>query len=157
MAALKQDSKRVKHDVPVGKLVRGLMETEAQKKGVVVAQVLAMWPAICPMLAKWSYPDALQGNVLRVVVASDAVKQELLYLVPQILHGVNMLLGYNGVAKVTAVTRHFVKPEAPRKPLAPAPTPAALAKAKARCKDVRDDELRAALERLGALVLTNKD
>ena len=146
--------KRLRTDVPVGKLVRGLMETEAQRKGVVVAQVLSMWPAICPVLAKWSYPDELKGKTLRVIVASDAVKQELTYLVPQIVHGVNMLLGYTGVDKVTATTRSFVKPEAPTSTRLPPPTPAALAKAKARCKDVPDADLRAALERLGAALFT---
>lgn len=144
-------------DVPVGKLVRKLVETEAQKKGVVVAQVLGMWSSICPMLAKWSYPDEVRGKTLRVVVASDAVKQELTYLAPQIVHGVNMLLGYNGVDKVTATTRHFVLPEPPAKPTLPPPTAAALAKAKEQCKSVADEGLRDALERLGATVYSQNN
>lgn len=149
------DVKRRNTNKPLSALVRALMETEAQKKGVVVAQVLAMWPAICPMLAKWSYPDALQGKTLKVVVSSDAVKQELTYLVPQIVQGVNMLLGYAGVEKVTAVVKHFVPPTAGKIAPVPPPTPAALAKAKARCESVRDEELRNALERLGAALFDN--
>lgn len=151
--AEQKEIKRRKRDVAVGAVVRGLMETEARKKGVVVAQVLAMWPKICPLLATWSYPDELRGGTLKLVAASDAVKQELLYMAPQLLLAVNALLGFEGARKVSVVTRHFTKAEL-RKVAAPkVASPAALAKAKARCKDVRDDNLRAALEKLGALIL----
>lgn len=146
-------TKRRRRDVAVGAVVRGLMETEARKKGVVVAQVLAMWPKICPLLAGYSYPDSLKDGALRVVVASDAVKQEILYMGPQLVAHVNMLLGYEGARKVTAVTRHFAPPvKAVKKPERKAGA-AGLAKAKTRCKDVRDNDLREALERLGALIL----
>jgi hypothetical protein len=146
-------------DVAVGHMVRGLIETEAQRKGVLTAQVIGLWPRICPMLAAWSHPAEIRDGVLRVVVDSDAVKQELLYLTPQIVEGVNLLLGFEGVRKVTAVTRHGLragKAPAPKMATPKAPGDAAVAKAKARCKDVRDPELRQALERLGAQIYKGK-
>lgn len=147
---------RLKRDVPVGTLVRGVMANEARKKGVVVAQVLSMWDAVCPMLAKWSYPDKLQGKTLTVVAANDAVKQELMYLVPQLIYGVNQLLGYTGVAHVTVITRSFTKPDKPLCAVMPPPDAATLAKARAACKSVQDDVLRTALEKLGATLFTIK-
>lgn len=154
-AGLKQPVRRRKRDVAVGVVVRGLMENEARKKGVAVAQVLAMWPKICPLLAAHSYPDSLKGGVLRVVVASDAVKQELLYMAPQLVASVNMLLGYKGAQKIIAATQPFSLPAKPAKVAPKVASAAGVAKAKARCKDVRDDGIRMALERLGALILDN--
>ena len=147
---------RRQRDVAVGSVVRGLIENEAQRKGVLTAQVIGFWPRICPLLAAWSYPNEIRNGVMSVVVASDAVKQELLYLSPQIIDSVNTLLGFAGVKKVTAVTRHFAPAAAKAKAKAHAPDAAAVAKAEAKCKDVADPELRQALERLGAQVYNNR-
>jgi hypothetical protein len=96
--------------------------------------------------------------VLTVAVASDAVKQELHYVSPQVMEGINVLLGYPAVGKVRAITRHEL---GSRNKTAGSKKVETLGVAiddtvKELCKSVKNEELRTALMRLGAQV-TNKN
>lgn len=146
---------RSKRTAPVGDVLREVIETQAQKRGVLVAQVLGLWTKICPMLAQHSVPLEVRGTTLRVAVASDAVKQEMLYLAPQIIDAVNMVLGYKGVNKLTAITQSLPARTASKTQTRP-PSSAAVAKAAAQCKSVPDDALRNALQGLGAHIYQEK-
>lgn len=143
------DTARKKRALAVGNLVGPLVEPALARAGVSLAQIIPHWAAICPLLARHSMPESLKLDVLTVAVASDAVKQELHYMAPQVIESVNLLLGYAAVAKVRAVTRHGLasglqkatKPAA-KAGLRPGDREARL------CQNVRDDALRVALERL---------
>lgn len=149
---LRARDERRKRSVAVGAVLGPLVAPALARQGAALAQIVPHWGAICPLLAAYSAPESLRGDVLSVAVASDGVKQELHYITPQIIESVNALLGYAAVAKVRAVTRHEVALQAaprvvPRKAAAPGK---AHDKAEAVCQSVRDEGLREALVRLGA-------
>lgn len=146
---------RRKRQLALGAVLAPLMEPALAKQGVLLAQIAPHWRALCPLLADYSCPESVRGDTLTVAVASDGVKQELHYVSPQVIEGINRLVGYSAVAKVRAVTRHDLKtlrgvqPRAMAKPVAPTHG-AERDKAESLCKSVRDDELRAALAGLGS-------
>lgn len=137
-------------------MLRGMVESEAQKRGVLVAQVLGLWPKICPLLAAHSVPLEVKGTTLRIAVANDAVKQEMLYHAPQILDAVNMVLGYRGVTKLATVTRPLGSTSIKNKSVPRPPSSDAVAKAAAQCKSVAHEDLRDALQALGAHIYQEK-
>lgn len=149
---------RKKRALAVGALMAPLVGPALAKHGAALAQIAPHWPAICPLLAKYSVPESLKGGVLTVAVASDAVKQELHYVSPQIIEGVNMLLGYAGVSKVRALTRSDVVRGG--KGAAPVVQAKALPvvddSARALCNHVRDEGLREALTKLAAQLTKKK-
>lgn len=154
---------RRKHALAVGSLMGPLVGPALARHGAALAQMAPHWQAICPLLARYSVPESLKSGVLTVAVASDAVKQELHYVSPQIMEGVNMLLGYVAVTKVRAVTRSdLARGDLSRYGRGPAPMAQAkpLAQvsdsARALCNHVRDEGLREALTRLAAQVIKKK-
>lgn len=148
---------RKKRSAPLGEMIRGVVESQAQRRGVLVAQVLGLWPKICPLLAAHSIPLEVRGTTLHVAVSGDAVKQEMLYLAPQVLDAVNMVLGYRGVTKLVAVSRPLANLKTPTKPTPRPPSAAAVAKAAQQCKSVADEDLRKALQGLGAYIYQEKN
>jgi hypothetical protein len=153
----KPQNDRKQRTAPLGEMLRGLVENESQRRGVLVAQVLGLWPKICPLLAAHSVPLEVRGTTFRVAVASDAVKQEMMYLAPQILDAVNMVLGYRGVTKLATVTRPLGSTSTRKGKVATPPPPAsAIAKAAAQCKSVPDEALRNALQGLGSYIYREK-
>lgn len=156
---------RKKRQVALGAVLAPLMEPTLARQGVLLAQIAPHWRAICPLLAAHSCPESVRGDTLTVAVASDGVKQELHYITPQIIEGINRLLGYAAIAKVRSMTRHDVGQsrtadalgaQIGAKPAASLQVSGAdRDKAESMCKSVRDDDLRAALSRLGAEILKN--
>ena len=157
---------RKKRQLALGAVLAPLMEPALAKQGVILAQIAPHWRAICPLLAPYSCPESVKGDVLTVAVASDGVKQELHYITPQIIEGISRLLGYAAIAKVRGITRHDLMQRrtmaAPGqvaqglggKPARALPVDGASRdKADSMCKSVRDDELRAALASFGAEIL----
>lgn len=153
----KPNEDRTKRTAPLGEMLRGVVESEAQRRGVLVAQVLGLWPKICPLLAAHSVPLEVRGTTLRIAVASDAVKQEMMYLSPQILDAVNMVLGYRGVTKLATVTRPLGSSSLKSKTAPRPPSSDAVAKATAQCKSVAHEDLRNALQALGAHIYQEKN
>lgn len=154
---------RKTYQVALGAVLAPLMQPALAKQGVLLAQIAPHWRAICPLLAAHSCPEMVKGDVLTVAVASDGVKQELHYITPQVIEGINRLLGYAAITRVRAVTRHDVGQSRTAKALGvkvnyvttqslPSSS-ASIAKAETMCKSVKDDGLRAALGRLGAEIL----
>lgn len=150
---------RKKRALAVGALMGPLVGPALAKHGAALAQIAPHWQAICPLLAKYSVPESLKSGVLTVAVASDAVKQELHYVSPQIAEGVNMLLGYAAVTKVRALTRSDLA-RGGGKGMAPAVQAQPVAKvddsARAMCNHVRDEGLREALTKLAAQLTKKK-
>lgn len=150
---------RRKRQVALGAVLAPLMEPALARQGVLLAQIAPHWRALCPLLADHSCPESVRGDTLTVAVASDGVKQELHYVTPQVIEGINRLLGYNAVTKVRGITRHDVRLRTGgvavrqmAKPAAPI-NGAGRDKAEGMCKSVRDDDLRAALAALGNEIL----
>lgn len=158
VAKVKAGDGRKKRAQAVGAILAPLVAPALARQGAVLAQIVPHWAAICPLLARFSVPESVRGDVLTVAVASDGVKQEMHYVAPQIVEGVNLLLGYSAIAKVRAMTRHDVAQAVEARmeglPKAmPKPSAAERDRAEVLCKSVRDDDLRAALAKLGAQVL----
>ena len=151
---------RVKRQVALGSVLAPLVQPALARQGVLLAQIVPHWRAICPLLAEHSCPESVRGDVLSVAVVSDGVKQELHYVTPQIIENITRLLGYAAVSKVRAVTRHDLKRSqgrgAVRQPPAAPPATAVGDKAASLCKSVRDEDLRAALAGLGQQILTEQ-
>lgn len=147
---------RRKRAVAVGSVVAPLLEPTLAKKGVALARIIPHWRAICPLLAEVSAPESVKGDVLTVAVASDAVKQELLYMTPHLIETINMLMGYAAIAKVRAVTQHDVGQHRARVTPSLHPAQEARDKAAALCQHVADDALKAALTALGATIMQTK-
>lgn len=151
---------RRKRQVALGAVLAPLMEPALAKQGILLAQIAPHWRALCPLLADYSCPESVKGDTLTVAVVSDGVKQELHYVSPQVVEGINRLLGYSAITKVRAVTRHDLKRcgRAESRIMAKhaaAPSGAGRDKAETLCKSVRDDELRAALAGLGSTFIKN--
>ncbi len=152
---------RMKRGVALGNVLAPLVQPALAKQGVLLAQIVPHWRAICPLLAEHSCPESVKGDVLTVAVVSDGVKQELHYVTPQIVESIGKLLGYTAITKVRGITRHDLKRSQGQggglraAPVVP-PTSAMGDKAASLCKSVRDDDLRAALAGLGSQILNEK-
>lgn len=153
---------RMKRGVALGNVLAPLVQPALAKQGVLLAQIVPHWRAICPLLAEYSCPESVKGDVLTVAVVSDGVKQELHYVTPQIVESIAKLLGYAAISKVRGITRHDLKRSQGQGmgmrtvPVAP-PNAAVGDKAASLCKSVRDDDLRAALAGLGSQILNDKN
>lgn len=153
----KQEPPRKKYTVAVGAVLGGVLEPALARQGAAVAQVAPHWKAICPLLAAYSCVESIRGGTVTVAVASDSVKNELHYMAPQVVDGINMLLGYEAVRKVRAVTRSDLRRPAAKVAAQKASSVGARDdKAQPLCKSGDDEPLRAALARLGALISKDK-
>jgi hypothetical protein len=159
---------------PVGAQVAALLRPLAAKqKGggdFVSMELLSAWPEIIgPRLAGLCLPVRLktapkgrgkagskEGATLEVL-ADPAVAIDLDYGQTVIVERVNQFFGYQAVGRLKVVRKaEGYQNAAPVLPQAKsAPAPAALAQAGGMVADVRDDDLRAALEHLGARVLSS--
>lgn len=158
--AVVASGERMKRGVALGRVLAPLVQPALAKQGVLLAQIVPHWRAICPLLAEHSIPESVKGDVLTVAVVSDGVKQELHYITPQIVESIGTLLGYAAITKVRGVTRHDLKRSlgqgTMRGTVAAKPPAAVSDKAASLCKTVRDEDLRAALAGLGAQILNEK-
>jgi hypothetical protein len=117
-------------------------------EAAVLAQLLGHWSALCPGLAAYAYPAKLARGVLTICVASPSVGQEVQYMAPQLVHGAALLLGYGAVSSIRTTSSGWRGAALLRKPQAL--SQAEVAAARAKCKNVADDELQTSLARLGA-------
>lgn len=154
----KKDDLRRKYSVAVGRLLAPVMDPLLARQGAMLAQIVPHWPALCPMFAAYSVPEKVRGRTLTVAVASDSVKQEMHYISPQIVEGINTLLGYSALEKVQCITLQtgmWAKPLAPVKALRKEQPMVPDDKLKGLCESVGDEGIRHALLKLGATL--NKD
>lgn len=133
------------------------------KRGLGEAQLLMHWEAIVgPELAEDARPERLSfakgeraHGTLRLRVAPGAAL-ELQHQAPVVIERVNAFLGYPAVARLAFVQAPL--PPARPRPVAPRPLrPDEQEALVRRVETVDDEELRAALERLGAAVLRAED
>jgi len=150
---------------------RAQLGQAAAKHGFAEPEVLLRWHEIvgeklsglCAPV-KVTYPRD-QGLAATLVVRSDGPRAtEIEHMGPQIVERVNQFYGYRAIGRVKVVQTTGPAPgfaEPPRSFTGPdvqaEPPPDATARAAEMTTGIRDPNLRAALTRMGAHVLTRKD
>ena len=132
-------------------LVNRKIRPEARKRGFSEAQIFMQWRKLVPEFGDWSSPHRLYKGTLTIGVASSAVAQNIQMISPQIISRLNGFFGYEAVNKIKFINRHVPEREHTGVKRIQ-PTAEAQEKATKRCENVRDEDLRAILEKLGALV-----
>jgi hypothetical protein len=130
-------------------------------RGFAEHRLLSVWPEIVgPELAalcrpvEVSYRGRAQGLGATLVLAVDgAVAPEVEHMVPAIMEKVNQVYGYRAVARVR-LSQTAMPPSAGGPAHPPERPPAMDAPAGADISGIADPELRAALARLGANIVT---
>ncbi len=126
----------------------------ARRGGGVLGRLKAEWAAVVGAeLAATSWPEALgRDGALKLRVASS-VALDLQHRAPLVIERINLFFGHQAVARLVLVQGPLPL-AAPSRPAPPAALSAEEATAlDARLADIADPELRAALARLGQLVL----
>lgn len=132
---------------PVSALVPSLTRAAFKQRAPAAAQVLTDWQAIVgPALAAVTAPRRIQGGTL-VIACGGPIATELQHLSAELVARINAALGRKAVERL-----RFVQDLAAGRPAPPPkrpPSPAACAEIDAAVTGVADDDLRAALARLG--------
>jgi hypothetical protein len=126
----------------------------ARHGGGVLGRLKAEWAAVVGAeLAAATWPEALgRDGALKLRVASN-LALELQHRAPLVIERINLFFGRAAVARLVLVQGPLPLPAPPATAM---PTPLAAEEAEAldlRLGDIADPELRAALARLGRLVL----
>lgn len=164
MSAPRQRQKGALH---LGELVARVIEPVTARRGFAKADLLAVWPEIAgPMHAActapekivWPrhHPEAEEPPAGTLIIRADGpraifVQHEL----PQIVERVNAYFGYRAVAQARIV-QGPVGLRAPEPPRTAPLDPATEGKIRTGTERVEDERLRAALERLGRGVFTQR-
>jgi hypothetical protein len=151
-----------------GASLRGGVAKAAAKRGFAEPDVLMRWPEIVgadlapvcrPVKVSYGRSPALGATL--VVEADGPRAIEIEHLAPRILERVNQHYGYRAVSRLSLTQAGgFADAQAPfaGKPAGEqrAPDPAAARRAAELVRGIRDERLRATLERLGAHVLSRE-
>ncbi len=126
----------------------------ARRGGGVLGRLKAEWAAVVGAeLAATTWPEALgRDGALKLRVASS-IALDLQHRAPLVIERINLFFGHAAVARLILVQGPLPLAAPPATAM---PTPLAAEEAKAldtRLGDIADPELRAALARLGRLVL----
>jgi len=149
---------------PLSVLLGGVFADAFAKQGFAARELVTRWADIAgpeiaattePLKIQWPRPVEGQPQepatlVLRV---EGPMALEIQHTSDVILQRVNRFLGWNAVGRL-ALRQAPLSRRASRKP-PPKPDAAAVAKVEATLTSVEDDELRAALARLGASIKRN--
>ncbi|MGB3447283.1 MAG: DciA family protein [Xanthobacteraceae bacterium] len=149
---------------PLSTLLGGVFSDVFAKQGFASRELVTRWAEIAgPEIARHSeplkmqWPRPVEGQpqapatlVLRV---EGPMALEIQHMSDVILQRVNRFLGWNAVGKLALRQAPLSQPLARK--AAPAPDAAAVAKVAATLAAVEDDDLRAALARLGAAIKRN--
>lgn len=137
----------------LGATVPGLIRPLAKARGTALASLLAEWPLIVgDELARVSLPEKLTGTTLRLLVMPSAALV-LQHDAPQIVARINAYYGRAAVTRLSLVQGPLPMAAPPRKPARPTLPADRQAALKAATADLKDERLKAALERLGRAIL----
>lgn len=155
-----------KGPLPLGEIVGRVIEPVTARRGFAKAELIAVWPEIAgPMHAACTAPEKIvwprhadgdEPPAGTLFIRADGpraifVQHEL----PQIVERVNAFFGYRAVAQARIV-QGPVGAKTPAPPAAEPVDATAEARAVSTVAAVEDDNLRAALERLGRFVFTKR-
>ena len=135
----------------LGNFSTKLMRKAAARRGFAEAELLANWHRIVPSFADFSRPIKMWQGALTVAVNSSSAAMNMQMQMPMILSKVNQYLGYSAVHKITFTQAAF-KLEKDESVVQIVADAGAKVRAKARCGEVSDEQIREALEGLGSLV-----
>lgn len=135
----------------VGAFSGSVLRKAGVRRGFAEVEILAQWHKIVPSYGVFTRPVKLWQGKLTVATNSSSASMNLNMQKPLIISRINQFLGYVGVDDIRFVVQAFdVKVEEKHQPITP--NEGAKGRAEARCADVADEELRASLTRLGAMV-----
>lgn len=155
-----------KGPLSLGEIVGRVIEPVTARRGFAKADLIAVWPEIAgPMHASCTAPEKIvwprhaptdEPPAGTLIIRADGpraifVQHEL----PQIVERVNAFFGYRAVAQARVV-QGPVGARAPQAPPTPAIDKATASRIAAETAAVEDEGLRAALERLGRGVFTDR-
>jgi len=138
--------------------------TALRRRGFTEAKVVTDWGEIIGAeLARQTMPERLSfphgaesGGTLRIR-ASGPLALELQHLEPLVIDRINRYFGYPAVARLAFVQAPPAAAERrPKTPALPAMTAEDATRLTDTLADIEDEALRAALQRLGRSVLTNR-
>ncbi|WP_299439312.1 DUF721 domain-containing protein [uncultured Rhodospira sp.] len=165
---------RSRRSRPLGQLVEPATRRMLGRRGIALAPLLAHWEAIVgPALARHCVPVRLVmprgkgqaaqgGGTLHVKAAAGAFATELVHRAPLLCERINTHLGFRAVESLKVAQGPLAGAAARRagravRALPPAPPPAHAVQAlETRLASVADDDLRAALDRLGRAMLRTR-
>ena len=153
----------MKRAAPLAEYLEICLGPTVAKQGFSGTDIVVSWPDIVgerlsaysqPVKVDWPRrinPDAPADPATLVIRVESAFALELQHLTPLIIERVNAFYGWRCVGRLVLKQGPVIRPPAPV-PL-PEPGPAERADAAKATATVEDEDLRAALERLGAAVL----
>ncbi len=148
---------------------RNLTQAAFQRYGFAYAELLSRWPAIVgDALAEVSQPERINwprgfdgrpdrgqpGGGTLIVRAQEGRGLELHYMAPNIIDRINGFYGYGAIANVKVIQGKLRKAAASRTPQSELGG-SELADLEARLETIGDENLRAALQRLGTGALAS--
>jgi hypothetical protein len=151
---------------PLAELVDKTLGEALARRGFADSEIIVSWPEIVgPDLAAHSRPDRLiwpkqrqddaPMGALLVVKAEGGFALELQHLAPLILERLATYFGWRCVERLRFEQARFGKAEFAPPPPVPE-SPEARKKARAHAQGIADENLRAAIERLGTAILSRQ-
>lgn len=148
----------------VGQSVEKLTKPIFGRRGFAGAGVVTDWKAIVgEHLARHTQPDRISHDgpkridgTLHLRVDSASLATELVYLEPQLIERINTFFGYKAVARLRLVNGPIGRAEEKPKQSRRALTGDEKSNLSKQLSVVDDPDLKAALEALGSVILTDK-
>lgn len=153
------------HPKPLADLIEPALASSLKKQGFAGADILLAWPELVgERLAAVSQPrriawprkprglreDMPEPGVL-VIRVEGGLAIEIQHMAPVIVERINAYYGWRAIARLS-IEQGVLRRMKPRK-LRPEPSPEAKAEAERRASGILDADLRAAVARLGALLI----
>lgn len=136
---------------PLASRLPKLLRTHASRQGFAEGDLLQRWQSICPEYAAYSYPASLRQGRLVVAVNSDSARQNMQYILPSLLQKLNGFYGYEAVKNIQLITRHF-EPNHVEKVDEISPSLQAVQQAEKACQNIKNTDLKQALQKLGSFI-----
>ncbi len=138
----------------LGRTLHKIIKPLAFRQGFTDARVLSHWRNIVgAQLAQQAQPRQLKNGVLSVAVSSGAIGMQIQHQSVQLIERINSHFGFAAVKTIRPIQTYF-EIEAAEPAKAIVPDNGAKVRAAAQVEGVKDDNLRDALERLGAQIET---
>lgn len=131
-----------------------LLKPLATAQGFADARVLSNWRQIVgDEFYQVAQPQMLKNGVLTISVSHGAVAMQLQHMAPQIIERINRYFGFAAVKGIRPQQTYFdMEPTIQRTNIVP--DEGAQTRAAAQVQEVKDENLRDALQRLGAQIET---
>ncbi len=144
----------------LSRAVAGLARRTLDKRGFVDAAIVNEWPTIAgELIGRHSVPDRIafsrdrkQPGVLYLVLSNGALATEVIHFEPVLLERINRYFGFRAVGSLKIIHGPLPAPRTEkRKPLPPL-NAEARAEIEQSLTAIDDDDIKAALDRLGSHV-----